>query len=40
MQRTFVLPHAVTHLEATVTAQGIATKDLLATFESGQVCNV
>ena len=37
MQRTFVLPRAVAHLGATVTAQGIATKDLLATFESGQV---
>lgn len=40
MQRTFILPKAVRSLSATVTAQGISTKNLLLVLESGQVMMV
>jgi len=40
MQRTFVFPRAVSALQATVTAQGISTKNLLVAMESGQVAQL
>mmetsp|Transcript_41948 Transcript_41948/g.84760 ORF Transcript_41948/g.84760 Transcript_41948/m.84760 type:complete len:995 (+) Transcript_41948:1441-4425(+) len=40
MQRTFVFPKAVQSVSATVTAQGISTKNLLFVLESGQVVMV
>jgi len=40
MQRTFVFPKALKHLAATVTAQGISTKNMVAVLEGGQVAMV
>ena len=37
MQRTYIFPKAVRALAATVTNQGISTKNLLAVLEGGQV---
>jgi hypothetical protein len=37
MQRTFVFPKSIKAVSATVTAQGISTKNLLVVLESGQV---
>ncbi|KAJ1432058.1 hypothetical protein B484DRAFT_34793 [Ochromonadaceae sp. CCMP2298] len=40
MQKTFTLPHAVTALQHTVTAQGIAHKHVLLGLRNGQVFSV
>lgn len=36
MQRTYIFPKAVKSLSATVTAQGISTKNVVAVLEGGQ----
>jgi hypothetical protein len=40
MQRTFISPKSIKHLSATVTAQGISTKNILAVFDGGQIAMI
>jgi hypothetical protein len=40
MQRTFISPRYIKHLSATVTNQGISTKNILAVFDGGQIAMI
>lgn len=40
MQRTFIVPRAISNIAATVTSRGITTKSFLLALESGQIVSL